>query len=377
MFGSPLLVGLWVYFILTTASPLADYARDLDASLGANNITDSRVVVTDTSANDYLTLLSAPFDVANPNPVEKGYVRDDSDGAGTTIFVIDTGFNMERFPDEECLDERRIDTSLVPRSYRAEPLTDAERNAGYYFPPDNMDDVSTPANSKNIHGHGTQVAILAGGCKTGVARKANLFLIKMVEVLMKAGLVEETMTGPNAQLHALRLIGAAVAGNVASVSVPRGKAVLVMCTGNWREENMSSYGANWEAIKTQMKMALERLDQLGVTVVMAAGNDGSSSNPQQNPDFVPRYTDQQFPQGLATVDSPMLLVGSTNSKGQLSTFSTPGRGDIPVSLYAQGEAVSTYDLQQSGPKLKSGTSYSAPIVVRSPQSELSRVLGAS
>jgi hypothetical protein len=33
-----------------------------------------------TGASDYLTLLSAPFDVNNPNPVENGYIHDDSDG---------------------------------------------------------------------------------------------------------------------------------------------------------------------------------------------------------------------------------------------------------------------------------------------------------
>lgn len=228
-----------------------------------------------------------------------------------------------------------------------------------------VDDLSTPPNSKIIHGHGTQVAIFAGGCKTGVARKANLFLIKMVEAMMKDGLVEELMTGPNAQLQALRTVAAVAAGNLASVSVPRGKAVLVMSTGNWREDNMRiQAGARWEGLKAQMKTALERLDYLGVTIVMAAGNDGSTSNPQ-DPDFVPRYIDQQFPQGLATEDSPMLLVGATNSKGQLSAFTTPGRGNIAVSLYAQGEAASSYDLHENGPKLRSGTSFAAPIVVRS------------
>lgn len=78
MFVLPLFLGLWVYFLLTTAFPLGDFPRDVDDSSDANNI--SRAVVTDTSAYDYLTLLSAPFDVANPNSVEKGYVRDDSDG---------------------------------------------------------------------------------------------------------------------------------------------------------------------------------------------------------------------------------------------------------------------------------------------------------
>lgn len=217
-----------------------------------------------------------------------------------------------------------------------------------------VDDVSTLQNSKQITGHGTFVAALAAGCKTGVARKANLYLIKMIDVMMKEGLVEETFSGPTAQLQGLRHVASVIQGFVAGVSATRGKAILVMCAGNWREDNMrSQYGATWDNTKALMKIALERLDGLGVTIVMTAGNDGGT----------PRYIDQQFPQGIATADSPMILVGATNSKGRLSPFSSPGRGNIPVSLYAQGEGVSTYDLLQSGRKLKYGTSYAAPIVV--------------
>lgn len=226
-----------------------------------------------------------------------------------------------------------------------------------------MDDVGVPSGSHVIHGHGTQVAILAAGCKTGVARKANLYLIKMMEVVMKSGRVEEILTGPDAQLQGMRKVISVVGRS----EVPRGKAVLVMCSGNWRVDVMrGQFGARWETTMRNMKNALLQLDFLGVTVVMAAGNDGVSANPQQDPGFVPRYVDQQFPQNIATADSPLLVVGSTNSQGQLSVFSTPGRGNTPVSLYAQGEAVNLYDLQLPNRKLKSGTSYSAPIVVRAP-----------
>lgn len=80
MSGLPVLLGLCVYFLLTSAVPLDGYLHELNASFLASNISNSRVVITDTSADDYLTLLSAPFDVDNPNPVDKGFVHDDSDG---------------------------------------------------------------------------------------------------------------------------------------------------------------------------------------------------------------------------------------------------------------------------------------------------------
>lgn len=227
-----------------------------------------------------------------------------------------------------------------------------------------VDDVGAPSKSGNFRGHGTQVAILAAGCKTGVARNANLYLIKFIEVKMKSGIAVETQSSPAAQIQGLRQIISVVQGSVAGVSVPRGKAVLVLSAGRWKEDDMKrAHGNNWEVTKNLMTTALEQLDQLGVTVVLAAGNDGASSNPQQNPNFAPLYIDQHFPLALATANSPILAVGSTNNKGQLSVFSTPGRGYTPVSLYAQGEGVSTYDLLESGPTLKSGTSYAAPIVV--------------
>ena len=80
MSGLLVLLGLSAYFILTSTFPLSDSLHFLNDVVGANNISNSRPVVTDASANDYLTLLSAPFDVDNPNPVENGYIRDDSDG---------------------------------------------------------------------------------------------------------------------------------------------------------------------------------------------------------------------------------------------------------------------------------------------------------
>lgn len=76
----PVLLGLCVYFLLTSAFPLGDHHHAPDESFLASNISNSRAVIVDTTANDYLTLLSAPFDVNNPNPVDKGYRYDASSG---------------------------------------------------------------------------------------------------------------------------------------------------------------------------------------------------------------------------------------------------------------------------------------------------------
>lgn len=80
MFGLLVLLGFSVYFLLTSALPIHEYPRPLNNLFGANNLSSSHAVVTDSLAGDYLTLLSAPFDTTNPNPVDRGYVHDDSDG---------------------------------------------------------------------------------------------------------------------------------------------------------------------------------------------------------------------------------------------------------------------------------------------------------
>lgn len=76
----PVLLGLCVYFLLTSAFPLDDYHHSLNDSFLGSNISNSRTVIVDRAAKDYLTLLSAPFDVNNPNPVDRGYHYDASSG---------------------------------------------------------------------------------------------------------------------------------------------------------------------------------------------------------------------------------------------------------------------------------------------------------
>lgn len=60
-------------------------------------------------------------------------------GAGTTIFVLDSGFNLEEYPEEQCLDQRRIDTWLLRRQYRSGFLTEDEINDGFYYVEDSSE----------------------------------------------------------------------------------------------------------------------------------------------------------------------------------------------------------------------------------------------
>lgn len=226
-----------------------------------------------------------------------------------------------------------------------------------------MDDTALVTPDKKYHGHGTMVAIFAAGCKTGVARKANLFLIKISETVLKNGDPVQSIMSPQAQILALKRVVAEVRASLNGGAHPPGKAVVVMCSGNWLLDQMRrELGTKADIIMSTFEDTLKQLDQLGVTVLISAGNAGTYQDPTK-PNDPPPFADQVFPKNFATANSPMLMVGATNKKGQLSSFTSPGRGDNPISLYAQGQDVSSYDLTKPGPQLWSGTSYSTPIVV--------------
>lgn len=181
------------------------------------------------------------------------------------------------------------------------------------------------------------------------------------------GLAESCFIGPLAQIYGLQRVAAVIRGFPGGPSVAKGKAVVVMCAAGWNIDKMRTYGSRWDILQNQFLFVMKQLERLGVTVVIAAGNGGSTASPEQpneQPNFVPEYLDQAFPQAWVTENESPVLVGATNNKGQLSSWTTPGRGADVVSLYAQGASVKSTDLLSSEPDFRSGTSYSAPIVVR-------------
>ena len=229
-----------------------------------------------------------------------------------------------------------------------------------------VDDTAAGSRDGLFHGHGTQVAIVAAGCKTGVARKANLYLIKTNDVVMNSGLAIAQTVSDKGLLYGFYHVLSVLLGDRVGLSVPKGKAIVLVCTSLGRVDTVKRYHTEQEynALQTDFKNVLDLLDRHGATVVLAAGNGGSIPNVEQRPDFVPGYVDDTFPHHLATEDSPIVVVGSTNNKGQLSPFTAPGRGKTPVTVYAQGEDVTSYDfLHGTDPWFRSGTSFAAPIVV--------------
>lgn len=120
----------------TTTTSSSDRAKTLNA----------RALVTDTTANNnYLTLLSSPYDIENPNHGDDGYIYDDSAGTGSTIFIIDSGFNVAAYPYEfnsiNQANPRSISTWLPPRSVRSRGIGPEDPEGTHYPPEDTMNDV--------------------------------------------------------------------------------------------------------------------------------------------------------------------------------------------------------------------------------------------
>lgn len=80
----------------------------------------------------------------------------------------------------------------VPEHVRNEELEEDEVAAGLRWPPDDGTDHGEPFEGVP-EGHGTQTAMVAGGMRTGVARRAGLYLIKAGGAVLDAdeNVVEE------------------------------------------------------------------------------------------------------------------------------------------------------------------------------------------
>lgn len=298
-----ILVNLLLVFIpLVNTSPIDRETPTPTTAVHESPVLSPRALVTDTTSRYYLSLISAPLDQSNPNPGTE-YVHDDTSGSGITIFIIDSGFNTDDFPDEFCTDGGRwTETRLLSRDLRSTPLTDDQRAQGVKFPPDTMADVGGIGEDNLIHGHGTQIAIIAGGCQGGVAPRANLFLIKAAEIKVDRDgdpySSDEPDLYPQAVIAGLQVVVDRMDYSDALPSIPRGKAVVSVSLGMPIDEIKERWGETaYNAFRGTLSDTLSQLNERGVTVVFSAGNEGKGrgeedAGPDVEPDEIPHYAEQ-------------------------------------------------------------------------------------
>ncbi len=198
-------------------------------------------------------------------------------GAGVTIYVVDSLIDVNH-------------PSIVSRAMMAETFLGENQESDYE--------------------HGTMVASLAAGNITGLATKAN---IVGLEVLDKTG---DTTTFQIVQaLHWIR----------EHATMP---AVVNLSVGGTKSRFMDE--------------AIMQLIEVGIPVVVAAGNDDTNADLTSPGDI-----------------NEAIVVGAVNSNGKKAAFSNYGE---TVDVYAPGEDVLVARPLSKTYATGSGTSFSAPLV---------------
>ncbi|KAJ5570548.1 uncharacterized protein N7459_009978 [Penicillium hispanicum] len=226
-------------------------------------------------------------------PIDAQYESDDNDGEGVDIYIIDTGFNLN-------LEE------LSGRAVRPQ----------YYFVPNPNEPDVLPASIDDRYNHGTAIAVLAGGKTLGIAPKAGLYMVKHVTDVLSSDNKILPATSPDAIEDALSYI-------ISKIRTNAGRKAVV---------NMSqTISANmippvYEACRQIFERFIADLDNLGVTFVVSAGNDGMKGE----------TTAAHFPQLLGTEENIMLTIGGLNYDGTLWIDSEPQGSMGSITAYNLG-----------------------------------------
>ncbi|CAI7668050.1 unnamed protein product [Penicillium viridicatum] len=312
------------------AVPSRDFLPEVDQLHDLNNHKSSKLLSSRTIAQSprgqggsHLTMISSD----KMGELTEDYLFDDTLGKGTTIYVIDTGFDTSN-PDLASTD-RKVETYVVPNDLTLLGVPKNQRK------PEDLTDWGR---------HGTSVASVAGGVIRGVASKADLYLVKYKSAYDKPdanGNVKEERK--NAPLAAMENAFINVIRHIRKNS-NQGKAVVNMSWGS--KVSVKDFAAR----KKSLEDFISELEQLDVVVVVAAGN----SNKEQ--------LEERIPQNMGTDSNSIITVGGVNEGGQIWEHSTSkGSGGGSLTVFAQSENLEM-DVPFVGVRKVHGTSYSAPAV---------------
>ncbi|KAF1828009.1 subtilisin-like protein [Decorospora gaudefroyi] len=142
----------------------------------ASRVVPRLMLAPDPNAPYWKKMLSAPppipggpFLATNNYPP---YLADDTGGVGTTIYILDNGFDTG-IPDlRQTPGGRRVNTHVIPNQITLPPQL--------LIPtPGKPEGRADPASIGGPGNHGTIMACLAGGERMGVAPRADLYLFKV------------------------------------------------------------------------------------------------------------------------------------------------------------------------------------------------------
>jgi subtilisin family serine protease len=216
------------------------------------------------------------------------------------------------------------------------------------------DDQQAPQDNADISdsSHGTRVASIAGGKLRGVASKANLVMVKFRNAAVNPAKDDGVFKPRGVMDPALEdafqfIISDVKAQKRNNNNDPTKKYVVNLSYGFRRSENPGKTAI--------LQRALTECWNNGITVVIAAGNEGDES-----------HLDEFTPQNLGAISNELITVGGVDREGKYfsGTNNDPTGGQGAVNLYAGAidviSAVKTGDHDTSA---DTGTSFAAPAVV--------------
>ncbi|KAF2804957.1 subtilisin-like protein [Mytilinidion resinicola] len=220
-----------------------------------------------TSPINHLSMISQ----ALPGNIPNSYIFDPSLGRGSTIYVVDSGFTPTLVTGGE-FDMSRIQQYVVPNKFSLRGIS-----TSLHAP----EDMTDRYKSQDAVGHGTFVGSIAAGLMSGVASNADLFFIKVFNQMKnpnyKPPIPGEEPVPEFGGAGGLRM-GAVIDSfriimNDVRKRDLKGKAVVNLSIG------IREGSKHFRGISSIMKEFIQRCDDLGIAIVVAAGNSG---NPNLN-----------------------------------------------------------------------------------------------
>ncbi|USP82274.1 subtilisin-like protein [Curvularia clavata] len=318
----------------------SDHSFTKDANSGTSLV--SRTMGSpDSSAPWWKKMLSAPPPKSNEAPIAPslypGYQADDTGGSGTTIYILDDGFDIS-LPQDFLTNGRTISTHIVPNEYT---LLREVRNRG----------VPEDIRGRNNPDHGTIMASLAGGAITGVAPRADLHLVKV-----KGEYYHNSGGGKSTSFHTVQSIQYFTEHIKSHIfqrkrarrnGDPELRSVINMSSG----VRVTTYPSKekMEEFKKAFQKLIDFCQEEQIPYVVAAGNVPDVEDVNQN-----------IPHILSRPQDSMIVVGGVNEEGRRFSL-MPTDSDGLVHIWSPAENIQ-HPKSATEVETKSGTSQAAAIV---------------
>ncbi|KAF2878051.1 peptidase S8/S53 domain-containing protein [Massariosphaeria phaeospora] len=315
-----------------TTDPLHALSKESVSKLDSRALTNA-----DPDAPWWKKMISAlPRDVNQPNSDpshDPPYLTDDSGGKGTTIYVLDDGFDLD-LPDLAPID-RQVGNAFAPNTLTLSGIDPSRRFIA------------------GIGGgeHGTMMAVIAGGKILGIAPNTDLYLVKTKNRYRNSqfafnGMVHTGPVTPGALQWVLNTVQDHILQRLDKND--RARSVINM---SWGRPNRMG-----EALNEHFETFFQFCDTNGIPVVLAAGNLPSAAPLHEN-----------TPQRFGTATNSIITVGAVRKDGTLwpdTAQDVPGTAGS-LTVFAPGEDIEVPTVGGRIPDNvngRSGTSQAAAMV---------------